>query len=134
MSHDHWHGGSIGIAVRNRSESLSAFAGIRTPATKALDPDPFPCRSLRHAVYAALLHFGLETAQQIGVTCRICIIGGRDRYCCQPPAARSRRATGSWESASRSLIPEPVIDPDPHDVLGEIERDRPDVVIEAVRW
>jgi hypothetical protein len=29
-----------------------------TPATKALDPDPFPCRSLRHAVYAALLHFG----------------------------------------------------------------------------
>src|SRR5450755_1248061 len=31
-------------------------------ATKALDPDPFPCRSLRHAVYAALLHFGLETA------------------------------------------------------------------------
>src|SRR6516164_7341817 len=32
------------------------------PATKALDPDPFPCRSLRHVVYAALLHFGLETA------------------------------------------------------------------------
>jgi hypothetical protein len=29
---------------------------------KALDPDPFPCRSLRHVVYAALLHFGLETA------------------------------------------------------------------------
>jgi hypothetical protein len=24
------------------------------PATKALDPDPFPCRSLRHAVYAAV--------------------------------------------------------------------------------
>ena len=32
------------------------------PATKALDPDPFPCRSLRHVIYAALLHFGLETA------------------------------------------------------------------------
>jgi hypothetical protein len=32
------------------------------PATKALDPDPFPCRSLRHVVYAELLHFGLESA------------------------------------------------------------------------
>src|SRR6516165_7847353 len=28
------------------------------------DPDPFPCRSLRHVVYAALLHFGLETARE----------------------------------------------------------------------
>ena len=36
------------------------------PATKALDPDPFPCRSLRHVVYAALLHFGLETAKDFG--------------------------------------------------------------------
>jgi hypothetical protein len=26
------------------------------------DPDPFPRHSLRHAVYAALLHFGFETA------------------------------------------------------------------------
>jgi cupin fold WbuC family metalloprotein len=34
------------------------------PATKALDPDPFPRRSLRHVVYAALLHFGLETAKE----------------------------------------------------------------------
>jgi hypothetical protein len=34
---------------------LAALAS--PPATKALDPDPFPCRSLRHAVYAALLHF-----------------------------------------------------------------------------
>jgi hypothetical protein len=34
------------------------------PATKALDPDPFPRRSLRHVVYAALLHFGLETARR----------------------------------------------------------------------
>jgi len=39
---------------------LAALAS--PPATKALDPDPFPCRSLRHVVYAALLHFGLETA------------------------------------------------------------------------
>src|SRR6516164_9405302 len=35
------------------------------PATKALDPDPFPRRSLRHAVYAALLHFGFESASEI---------------------------------------------------------------------
>jgi hypothetical protein len=41
---------------------LAALAS--PPATKALDPDPFPCRSLRHAVYAALLHFGLESAIQ----------------------------------------------------------------------
>jgi len=34
---------------------LAALAS--PPATKALDPDPFPCRSLRHAVYAALLLF-----------------------------------------------------------------------------
>jgi len=40
---------------------LAALAS--PPATKALDPDPFPSRSLRHAVYAALLHFGLETAK-----------------------------------------------------------------------
>ena len=39
---------------------LAALAS--PPATKALDPDPFPRHSLRHAVYAALLHFGFETA------------------------------------------------------------------------
>ena len=39
---------------------LAALAS--SPATKALDPDPFPRHSLRHAVYATLLHFGLETA------------------------------------------------------------------------
>ena len=39
------------------------LAALASPlATKALDPDPFPCRSLRHVVYAAVLHFGLETA------------------------------------------------------------------------
>ena len=36
-----------------------------SPATKALDPDPFPRHSLRHAVYAALLHFGFETAGDV---------------------------------------------------------------------
>ena len=40
---------------------LAALAS--SPATKALDPDPFPRHSLRHAVYAALLHFGFETAR-----------------------------------------------------------------------
>jgi len=39
---------------------LAALAS--SPATKALDPDPFPRHSLRHAVYAALLHFGFEMA------------------------------------------------------------------------
>ena len=42
---------------------LAALAS--SPATKALDPDPFPRHSLRHAVYAALLHFGFETADEI---------------------------------------------------------------------
>ena len=41
---------------------LAALAS--SPATKALDPDPFPRHSLRHAVYAALLHFGFETASE----------------------------------------------------------------------
>ena len=40
---------------------LAALAS--SPATKALDPDPFPRHSLRHAVFAALLHFGFETAK-----------------------------------------------------------------------
>jgi len=48
---------------------LAALAS--PPATKALDPDPFPCRSLRHAVYAALLHFGLETARRNTAGARI---------------------------------------------------------------
>ena len=42
------------------ARSLSLLAS--PPATKALDPDPFPRHSLRHAVYDALLHFGFETA------------------------------------------------------------------------
>ena len=41
---------------------LAALAS--SPATKALDPDPFPRHSLRHPVYAALLHFGFETADR----------------------------------------------------------------------
>jgi hypothetical protein len=43
--------------------SLKVLAALASPpATKAHDPDPFPCRSLRHAIYSALSHFGLETA------------------------------------------------------------------------
>jgi hypothetical protein len=42
------------------SRVLAALAS--PPATNALDPDLFPHHSLRHAVYAALLHFGFETA------------------------------------------------------------------------
>ena len=45
---------------------LAALAS--SPATKALDPDPFPRHSLRHAVYAALLHFGFETADTFNFT------------------------------------------------------------------
>jgi hypothetical protein len=56
-------------AVRNQPASrilalplvvflLAALAS--PPAIKALDPDPFPCRSLRHAVYAALLTSDLK--------------------------------------------------------------------------
>ena len=41
------------------------FAALPSPpATKALDPNLFPRLSLRHAVYADLLHFGLETANE----------------------------------------------------------------------
>jgi hypothetical protein len=51
---------------------------------KALDPDPFPCRSLRHAVYAAMLHFGLESA------------------------VKNRLRTGSWQPALLNSLTVPV--------------------------
>src|SRR5580704_4992170 len=56
----HTQHGKVWQEKRSASRVLAALAS--PPATKALDPDPFPRRSLRHAVYAALLHFGLETA------------------------------------------------------------------------
>ena len=40
----------------------SFFRGLKL-LREALDPDPFPRHSLRHAVYAALLRFGFETAR-----------------------------------------------------------------------
>jgi hypothetical protein len=44
--------------------ALSAASALASPpATKALDHDPFTRRSLRHAVYAALLHFDLKRRQ-----------------------------------------------------------------------
>ncbi len=58
---------------------LAALAS--SPATKALDPDPFPRHSLRHAVYAALLHFGFETA-----------IDQR------PPIVAAKIRIGDWEA------------------------------------
>ena len=52
-----------GKVWREKTSASSVLAALASsPATKALDPDPFPRHSLRHAVYAALLHFGFETA------------------------------------------------------------------------
>ena len=51
------------VRWREKTSASRVLAALASPpATKALDPDPFPRHSLRHAVYAALLHFGLETA------------------------------------------------------------------------
>ena len=56
----HTQHGKVWREKTSASRVLAALAS--SPATKALDPDPFPRHSLRHAVYAALLHFGFETA------------------------------------------------------------------------
>src|SRR4249919_364422 len=58
----HTQHGKVWREKTSASRVLAALAS--SPATKALDPDPFPRHSLRHAVYAALLHFGFETAQE----------------------------------------------------------------------
>jgi hypothetical protein len=52
------------VGERQKHPRAGLYDRVRAspPAAKALDPDPFSRRSLRHAVYAALLHFGLETA------------------------------------------------------------------------
>ena len=59
----HTQHGKVWREKTSASRVLAALAS--SPATKALDPDPFPRHSLRHAVYAALLHFGFETADPI---------------------------------------------------------------------
>ena len=56
----HTQHGKVWREKTSASRVLAALAS--SPATKALDPDPFPRHSLRHPVYAALLHFGFETA------------------------------------------------------------------------
>ena len=58
----HTQHGKVWREKTSASRVLAALAS--SPATKALDPDPFPRHSLRHAVYAALLHFGFETAPE----------------------------------------------------------------------
>ena len=58
----HTQHGKVWREKTSASRVLAALAS--SPTTKALDPDPFPRHSLRHAVYAALLHFGFETAFQ----------------------------------------------------------------------
>ena len=58
----HTQHGKVWREKTSASRVLAALAS--SPATKALDPNPFPRHSLRHAVYAALLHFGFETARR----------------------------------------------------------------------
>src|SRR4249919_549770 len=48
----HTQHGKVWREKTSASRVLAALAS--SPATKALDPDPFPRHSLRHAVYAAL--------------------------------------------------------------------------------
>ena len=57
----HTQHGKVWREKTSASRVLAALAS--SPATKALDPDPFPRHPLRHPVYAALLHFGFETAR-----------------------------------------------------------------------
>ena len=94
------------------SRVLAALAS--SPATKALDPDPFPRHSLRHAVYAALLHFGFETA--IIKIIKKCLYLARKRLSAtnrrQPsdkPATTQRQyrevATQTWLKLLHGLAP-----------------------------
>src|ERR1700693_844035 len=58
----HWHT-QHGKVWRKKSSPSRVLAALASPpATKALDPDLYSRHSLRHAVYAILLHFGVETA------------------------------------------------------------------------
>ena len=64
----HTQHGKVWREKTSASRVLAALAS--SPATKALDPDPFPRHSLRHPVYAALLHFGFENRGLRGMTAR----------------------------------------------------------------
>ena len=58
----HWHT-QHGKVWRKKSSASRVLAALASPpATKALDPDLYSRHSLRHAVYAILLQFGVETA------------------------------------------------------------------------
>jgi hypothetical protein len=59
-AHRHTQHGKVWRKKSSASRVLAALAS--PPATKALDPDLYSRHSLRHAVYAILLQFGVETA------------------------------------------------------------------------
>ena len=60
QAHRHTQHGKVWRKKSSASRVLAALAS--PPATEALDPDLYSRHSLRHAVYAILLHFGVETA------------------------------------------------------------------------
>ena len=108
----HTQHGKVWREKTSASRVLAALAS--SPATKALDPDPFPRHSLRHAVYAALLHFGFETA--IIKIIKKCLYLARKRLSAtnrrQPsdkPATTQRQyrevATQTWLKLLHGLAP-----------------------------
>jgi hypothetical protein len=60
QAHRHTQHGKVWRKKSSASRVLAALAS--PPATEALDPDLYSRHSLRHAVYAILLQFGVETA------------------------------------------------------------------------
>jgi hypothetical protein len=60
QAHRHTQQGKVWRKKSSASRVLATLAS--PPATKALDPDLYSRHSLRHAVYAILLQFGVETA------------------------------------------------------------------------
>src|SRR6202795_1149631 len=60
QAHRHTQHGKVWRKKSSASRVLATLAS--PPATKALDPDLYSRHSLRHAVYAILLQFGVETA------------------------------------------------------------------------
>src|ERR1700688_2131220 len=60
QAHPHTQHGKVCRKKSSASRVLAALAS--PPATEALAPDLYSRHSLRHAVYAILLQFGVETA------------------------------------------------------------------------
>src|SRR6202158_16280 len=73
-AHRHTQHGKVWRKKSSASRVLAALAS--RPATEALDPDLYSRHSLRHAVYAILLQFGVETAGGL-IQGAICFSGGR---------------------------------------------------------